>query len=265
MTRARAAELRAFHVVATTAETIPERLGVLERDRHMAELREALASVDSTNDRTGAAVRQGDPGAQILQFARLLPADLIVMGAAGGERPGRPMGSVTATVVARSQCPVLIVPAGRKINPEAPGLFRRIVCAVDLAPASVSVIRHAVSLARETGALVTCACIMMDPEPSSSEIHDRLLKAIPPEARGWCDIEVMVKRGAPAAEIIRVAETSDADVLLIGPPRRWTSTTQAVLARSVCPVLVTHDVRPLPYPINKGNRNQTVPMIASTH
>jgi nucleotide-binding universal stress UspA family protein len=104
---------------------------------------------------------------------------------------------------------------------------------------------------------------MMDPEPSSSEIHDRLLKAIPPEARGWCDIEVIVKRGVPAAEIIRVAETSNADVLLIGPPRRWTSTTQAVLARSVCPVLVTHDVRPLPYPVDKSTLSQTVPMVAS--
>jgi hypothetical protein len=33
---------------------------------------------------------------------------LIVMGAAGAKRPTRPMGSVTATVVARSDCPVLI-------------------------------------------------------------------------------------------------------------------------------------------------------------
>jgi nucleotide-binding universal stress UspA family protein len=191
MARARAAELRVFHVVAATGTTTPERLGFLERDHHMVKLREALATVDSTNDRTGAAVRLGDPGAQILQFARSLPADLIVMGAAGAERPERPMGSMTATVVARCQCPVLIVPAARKINPGTPGLFKRIVCAVDLAPASVSVIRQAVSLARETGALVTCACIMMDPEPSSSEIHDRLLMAIPPEARGWCDIEVV--------------------------------------------------------------------------
>jgi len=121
MARAREAELRAFHVVAAAGATIPERLGSLERDLHMVKLREALAGVDSTNDRTGAAVRQGNPGAQILQFARSLPADLIVMGAAGAERPERPMGSVTATVVARSQRPVLIVPAGRKINPGAAG------------------------------------------------------------------------------------------------------------------------------------------------
>jgi len=52
MARAREAELRAFHVVAAAGATIPERLGFLERDLHMVKLREALASVDWTNDRT---------------------------------------------------------------------------------------------------------------------------------------------------------------------------------------------------------------------
>ena len=58
---------------------------------------------------------------------------------------------------------------------------------------------------------------------------------------------------------MRVAETCDADVLVIGPPRHWTSTTEAVLARSVCPVLVTHDIRPLPYPTNDREIIQTAP------
>jgi len=52
MACAREAELRAFHVVTAARATIPERLGFLERDRHMVKLREALASVDSTNERT---------------------------------------------------------------------------------------------------------------------------------------------------------------------------------------------------------------------
>ena len=34
-----------------------------------------------------------------------------------------------------------------------------------------------------------------------------------------------------------------------GAPRRWTSSTHAVLGRSLCPVLVTYDARPLPRPI----------------
>ncbi len=202
----------------------------------MTKLREALSTVDSENAHTGAAVRQGDPGTQILQFAKSMRADVIVMGAAGAERPTRPMGSVTATVVARSDCPVLIVPTGRRVDRLKAGVFKQILCAVGLAPSSVSVIRQALSLAWETHGHVRCVCVMTEPSPSSSEIQTQILAAIPPEAKEWCDVEVVVKPGVPATEIVRAAETSNVDVLLIGPPRQWTSTTQAVLAKSLCPV-----------------------------
>src|SRR5688572_1033751 len=246
--RARSAELRAFHVVVTSGLAAPEALGSHERADMVTKLREALITVDPENVHTGAAVRQGDPGPQILRFAKSVRADVIVMGAAGAERPMRPIGSVTATVVARSDCPVLIVPAGRRIDRSRSGVFKQILCAVDLAPSSVSVIRQAISLAWETQGHVRCLCVMTEPAPSSSEIRNQLLAAIPPEAQLWCDTEVVVKQGVPATEIVRVTEASDVDVLVIGPPRQWTSTTQGVLAKSLCPVLVTHDARPLPYP-----------------
>jgi nucleotide-binding universal stress UspA family protein len=246
--RARQAELRAFHVVVTGGLVPPESLGALERGDLMKALRQALVTIDPENVHTGAAVRQGDPGTQILRFARSVHADVIVMGAAGAERPTRPIGSVTATVVARSDCPVLIVPSGRQIDRSRPGVFKEILCAVDLAPASVSVIRQALSLAWETHGHVTCVCVMTEPSPSAAEIQTQLLAAIPREARSWCDTEVVVKLGVPATEIVNAAERGDVDVLLIGPPRQWASTTQAVLAKSLFPVLITHDARPLPYP-----------------
>ena len=252
--RARSAELRAFHVVVTGGLVAPEALGSLDRAHLMTKLREALITIDPENVHTGAAVRQGDPGTQILRFAKSVRADVIVMGAAGIERPMRPVGSVTATVVARSDCPVLIVPSGRRIDRLSAGVFKQILCAVDLAPSSVSVIRQALSLAWETQGHVRCVCVMIDPDPSSSEIQNQLLAAIPPEAHAWCDIDVVVRQGVPATEIVRVTEASHVDVLVIGPPRQWTSTTQAVLAKSLCPVLVTHDARPLPYPASNGSR-----------
>jgi len=250
--RARHAELSAFHVVVTRGLVASGGPGSLERDDMMRKLREALVTIDSENRHTGAVVSQGDPGTEILQFARSAPADVIVMGAAGAERPTRPIGSVTATVVARSDCPVLIVPSARRIDRSRAGVFNHILCAVDLAPSSISVIRQALSLAWETHGHVRCVCVMTEPDPPSSEIQHQLLAAIPPEANSWCDIEVVVKYGAPATEILRVTEASDVDVLVIGPPRQWTSTTQAVLAKSLCPVLVAHDARPLPYPAAKG-------------
>ncbi len=249
--RARSAELRVLHVVATEGLVPSERLSALERGDMMMKLREALTATDPGNAHTGAAVRQGDPGAQILKFARSLPADLVVMGAAGAERRTRPLGSLTAAVVARADCPVLIIPTGRRIDPSAAGVFKRILCAIGFAPSSVSVIRQALSLAWETHGRVTFVCVMTEPSPSPSEIRTQLLAAIPPEARAWCDIELVVTPGVPAAEIARLVETSNADILLVGPPAQWTSTTQAVLASSRCPVMVTHDARPLPYPPNR--------------
>jgi nucleotide-binding universal stress UspA family protein len=180
---------------------------------------------------------------------------VIVMGAAAAQGPATPIRSVTATVVSRSDCPVLIVPAGRQIDHSRPGLFTRLLCAVDSAPSSVSVISQALSLAWETHGHVTCVCVMTDRDASPTQIEQQLLQAIPPEANSWCDIEVVVTSGVPATELVRVAENADVDVMAIGPPQKWKSTTEAILVKSLCPVLVTHDARPLPYP--PANRTGT--------
>ena len=119
--RARASDLRALHVDVTEGQVVADSLGFHEREDMMQKLRGALAATDPENPNIGAAVRRGDPGTQILEMAGTLPADLIVMGAAGAERPTRPVGSVTATVVARSDCPVLIVPMGRQLDSEVAG------------------------------------------------------------------------------------------------------------------------------------------------
>jgi nucleotide-binding universal stress UspA family protein len=248
LARARSAELTAFHVVITEGLVAPDNLSSPEHGDMMKKLQSGLVASDSANVHTRAVIRQGDPGTQILELARSLPANVVVMGAAGAERPTRPIGSVTAAVVTRCDCPVLIVPTGRSIDQSPGGVFKQILCAVGLAPTAVGVIRQALSLAWETHARVTCVCVMTEPSPSPSDIRTQVLAAIPPEAHAWCDIEVVVKPGVPATEIVRVAEISNVDILLIGPPRQWTSTTEAVLARSLCPVMITHDARPLPYP-----------------
>ena len=158
------------------------------------------------------------------------------------------MGPVTSVVVARSECPVLTVPTHHAPWSNEFGLFARIVCAVDLAPSSVSVIHQALSLAWETSGHLTYVCVLPESVSNRSAARDRLLDAIPSEASGWCETEVLVSRGTVSKEIVRIAEKQKADLVVIGAPRRWTSTTHAVLSRSLCPVLVTHDARPLPRP-----------------
>lgn len=247
--RARDAELRAMHVVPAEGVEVPSSLGTLDRQALMSRLRDCLAEAAPGYVRIGAAVREGDPGTQILRFARTTSADLIVMGAPGVDRPERPMGPVTSVVIARSDCPVLAVPTHQPTPSNETGLFTRIVCAVDLAPSSRTVIRQALSLAWETRGRVTYVCA--EPKDAAnlpSEIRDRLLAAIPSEANEWCETEVVVTKGVASTQIVRIAEEEKADLVVIGAPRRWTSTTHAVLSRLLCPVLVTHDARPLPGP-----------------
>jgi nucleotide-binding universal stress UspA family protein len=239
------------------AAAVPGGLGSLERQALMSRLRTSLAEAAPSYDLVGAAVRQGDPAIQILRLARTMPADLIVMGAPGVDRPERPLGPVTSVVVARSECPVLTVPH-HAMSSDDSGLYRRIVCAVDLAPSSLSVIHQALSLAWETEGQLTYVCVL--PEGGSrrsAATRDRLLEAIPSEASRWCETEVVITTGTASTEIVRMADERKADLVVIGAPRRWTSTTHAVLSRSLCPVLVTHDARPLPRPTT-SRRHDTV-------
>jgi nucleotide-binding universal stress UspA family protein len=246
--RARRAELRALYVKPSEGAGAAARLDFVEEQALMSRLRTRLAAAARSYEMAGAAVRQGDPGLQILRFARTSRANLIVLGAPGASRPERPMGPVASVVVARSECPVLAVPH-RAASSNASGLFRRIVCAVNVAPSSRSVILQALALAWETKGLLTYVCVL--PEGGSTRstaTRDRLLKAIPSEARRWCEIEVLTPTGTASHEIVTIAAARKADLVVIGAPRRWTSTTHAVLSRSLCPVLVTHDARPLPRP-----------------
>jgi nucleotide-binding universal stress UspA family protein len=75
-----------------------------------------------------------------------------------------------------------------------------------------------------------------------------LLAAVPSEAKAWCEIDVVVATGSPGAEIRRLTQEHRPDLVVIGAPRRWTSTAHAVLNASLCPVLVAHEARPLPWP-----------------
>lgn len=256
--RARKAELRALHVVPSDGIGVPASLGSLDHQTVMSKLRKYLAEAAPAYSRIGAAARRGDPATQILRFARAMPADLIVIGAPGIDRRERPLGPVASVVVARSECPVLSVPAHQATPSNKTGLFNRIVCAVDLTPSSRNVMQQALSLAWETQGHLTFVCALAEDAPlSAAQARRRLLDAIPAEAGDWCETEVMVTRGGASTQIVRVAGKLKADLVVIGAPRRWMSATHAVLSRSLCPVLITHDTRPLNRPgTNRRTKNE---------
>jgi nucleotide-binding universal stress UspA family protein len=134
------------------------------------------------------------------------------------------------------------------------------VCGIDSAPSSASVIRQAASLAWETGGRLTYVCAVPESDSSSlSQLRRKLMAAVPSQSSGWCEVEIVVTKGVPSLEIARLATECDADLVVVGAPRRWTSTVHAVLSDSLCPVLVTHDVRPLPWAAVRLAQESEVP------
>jgi len=255
--RARHADLRVLHV-AEKKDVLHGAVGLssVTRQQLMLKLRACLDEVTSPDQLTGSAVRHGDPATEILKFARALPADMIVA-AAGADSRKRPMGHVASVIVARSECPVLIVPGRRALpSSDQTGLFKRIVCAVDMTAASTGVVRQAVAFAWETGGLVTCLCVVPEHAAASvPKVRERLLAGLPLLECGECQVKGLVKTGEAGPEIVRVADTLRADLVVIGPPRRWTSTTHAVLTKSSCPVMVTHELRAIERPAAGAHRS----------
>jgi len=108
------------------------------------ELQKVLA-----HDFTGASIsrilREGDPAEEIVDFAKSSEVDLIVM-AGHAYQPFESflVGSIAAEVLRNAICPVWLPARAEK---GLPPIFRRVVCAVDLAAGTESVISWAAEFA----------------------------------------------------------------------------------------------------------------------
>lgn len=74
----------------------------------------------------GLSVRRGAPHRMLADLAEEIGADLLIVGATGGGRLHRLLGSTADRVLRRARCPVLVVRAGLRVPPE------RVLAPVDL-------------------------------------------------------------------------------------------------------------------------------------
>jgi nucleotide-binding universal stress UspA family protein len=234
-------------------------------------LRDALEALAAPAAGTSTPVRigvyEGRVVAEILDRARSWPADVVVMGTHGrGGFERWVLGSVTEKVLRKAPCPVLTVP------PPAPGLhpggsvlFRRIVCPVDFSGASLAALGYALKLAEESCAEITVLHVLewlIEEEPGAriagfdvpeyrryleKDARERLHTLVPDEARDWCRPREVVVGGRPWREILRMAEETSADLVVMGVRGRnpvdialFGSTTQHVVRGARCPVMVVH-------------------------
>lgn len=199
------------------------------------------------------------PADGVLDCARAVGADLVVVGAHGRRGLGHLIvGSVAADVVRRSPVPVWVVPE----HVAAPGPERPVVVAVDLSDSTVPLLRLGGAVAQTHGTSVVPVHVRAVPpdalvEPSASvavahrtEPTPRLAaRAAVADAVREAGVDVgeadtYVVPGVPGRSVVSVAEQARAGLIVMGTHGRTGldrlrlgSVAEWVLRHAPCPVL----------------------------
>jgi nucleotide-binding universal stress UspA family protein len=262
------AELVALHATPLVPVDFPLAPGVspatlapFDVEAMAGELRAFSAEVAARCPRLRLIVRSGPPAPVILDLARGLGADLLVIGTHG--RSGfrkLVLGSVAEKVMDKAPCPVLTVPYAAQGSPDTP-VFRRVLCGVDFSEASRRAVEFATSLAEEAnGRLILLHSIewpIGDRHPTHAtfgvnlyrqslltDARARLAALVPAEARDWCQVDARAASDEPAAELLRLAAAERADLIVVGADRPrpidrmlFGSVAPLVIRQAPCPVL----------------------------
>lgn len=225
--------------------------------------KQAREELDRFTERASAAgiptlarLEEGDSVEEILDLAKDLPADLVVMGTHGRRGFERlVLGSVTVKVMRKGVCPLLTVSSEpRGLGDAKVGIFKKILCPVDFSTSSVKALEYALSLAQEADASLTLLHVVesLFEGDGGSEVRSNLEKeafekmkaAVPAEATNWCQPEELVLTGRPYQQILNLVRERETDLIVMGIQGRsavdlmlFGSTTNHVIRQAACPVL----------------------------
>jgi nucleotide-binding universal stress UspA family protein len=249
------AELRLFHVVCTES-------GARDPERLIASLF-ALTRTLPGRTRVSAALAHGDPSSEIIQHARLMAADIIVLGTDRQGTSWKVRDTVVADVCAHAPCPVL------HVRPHLlPSLFdtargfSEIVCCDDpvAVAGSPSHGDYAHALARQSHARVTSLHVLATDDDAIEVRRDA-----GDETDRKRDVVHVSLTGSPESEILTLAKRIDADLIVMGaqneasPERKLGSTTAHVMVHAPCAVLI---VPHAPFHVFESAQRGDVPMLA---
>ena len=163
-----------------------------------------------------------EPTDLIDRIARVQGADLVVVGSHGAHGLEKlAFGSVAESVLRRVPCPVLVIGPHCRENLET---IRSIVFATGLEARAFRPAQYASSIAEELNARLTLLHVRkpMTKEVESSaidrdvELKGELQQLLPPDAEQWCQPKVRVEVGNPSEEVLRVAQTEAANLIVVG-------------------------------------------------
>jgi nucleotide-binding universal stress UspA family protein len=238
-----------------------------DRDQLRADTKAFIEAERAPGVAIEAVVREGNTAAEILDQARSMNADLLVIGTHGRSGFERLLlGSIAEKVLRKASCPVLTVP--RRLSnalPAGPVLYKRILCPVDFSDSSLRALKYALSIAQEAdGRLIVLHVVAHEfenPADMATVVYDagmtvsgfvqeredafrRRLQETVAGATEFCSVESMLTHGKPWREVLRIATERESDLIVMGVQGRgaadlWLlgSTTQHVVRAAACPVL----------------------------
>ncbi len=230
----------------TLAPNVAGKLGEVIQDQEL-QARKDLETVRSEAAEAGIdcdiAVEIGVSAAgMIVDAARRDGSELIVMGRRGLSGISRlAMGSVTAKVIGRAPCDVLVVPRDAR-----PGCFQTILAATDGSGLGETAVTDAIKMARKCDSDL----VVFSAAPSGSrtgQAADALRRAESLAAAEGAAIRTATATGRPHEEILKAARLNHADLIVVGRHGRGVlekllvgSVTERVIGNASCAVMVVN-------------------------
>ena len=192
------------------------------------------------------------PASDLLQIAKRDKVDLIVAGTASHTGFGRVLlGSTAEGLIRNAPCPVVTIGPNVVIPKDKPLVFQRIIYATDFSATAAKAAAFALSFAEDSGArLYLCYVQSVTPtNPDARHVAEGAFKTalsqlIPDSSYDWCNPEFVVEHGDAATEILRLAETVKADLIVLGAhkasfwmPHFEGGVTPSLIAQARCPVM----------------------------
>jgi nucleotide-binding universal stress UspA family protein len=191
-------------------------------------------------------VVQESPARAIVQAAKEMNADLVIMGTHGRHGWRRALlGSVTETVLHETDRPVLTVTPAVLTSSEAPQI-RRVVCPVNFTYVARTSLQHACAMAEAFDAELVVLYVAEGIElPKLPEVEAAFNLWVDPAVRGRARYKLTIVDSGNAAEsVLAAAAELEADLIVLGAQHRFFydatvvgTTTERITRFARCPVL----------------------------
>jgi nucleotide-binding universal stress UspA family protein len=246
------------HVISADAYPLaaPEvTVGLVETQRRAAEnkIQEMLFSGRLNDVPYDILVEEGGLWPSIEQVIERQNIDLVVVGTHGiGAVQKLVIGSGAEQIFRQCPRPVLTVGSGVGGGKRPDVVFKHILYPTDFGPGCEREAAYLFSIGQEHDATVTLLHVVRHLDDYSDDgltlkreaVNNQLQSLVPIGAGTWCDTKFRLAVGDPATEILRYAQDTQADLIVMGAKARAGlaghvpgTTAYRVVSKAHCPVL----------------------------